>query len=53
MPMTTQNPHVSPSKGTPVFMPQKAPIMLGMATSRVREVSTFMTTFRLLEMMEA
>ena len=53
MPMTTQNPQGWLSKGTPVFMPQKEPIMLGTATMRVREVKTFIATFKLLEMIEA
>ena len=53
MPTTTQNPQSLPSKGTPVFMPQSAAIIAGVSTKSVRTVSVFMTTLRLLEMMEA
>ena len=53
MPITTQKPQLSPSNGTPVFIPQKAAIRLGMDTSSVMDASTFITTLRLLEMMEA
>lgn len=51
--MTTQNPHGLPSKGTPVFIPQKDAIIDGMAIKMVITVNVFITMLRLFDIIDA
>ena len=52
-PNARAKPHFSPSPGTHVFIPQMDATIEGIEIISVIEVKTFITTFKLFEMIEA
>ena len=53
IPITTPKPHSVPSNGTPTFIPHKLATSVGMEMISVITASSFITTFKLLEITEA
>ena len=53
IPMTNKNARGWAEKGRLTFIPKKLVTMVGMLSTMVMEARNFMTTFRLLEMIEA